>query len=151
MYNSFEEFVAVRTSCHLVEQVDGEFFCDCRLGINGKLCAHSMGPVYDRKKDFPIDPRLNPLRFKRKRKVGRPKKLGLALTREQPLLPGDLQGAGGSQGGGAQAAGEGSGGARAGTTHGGGRAVENRGSGRRRLRKAGVNREAQNAVFDEGG
>ena len=50
-----------------------------------------MGLVYDRKKNFPIDPRLIPLRFKRKRKVGRPKKLGLALTREQPLLPGDPQ------------------------------------------------------------
>ena len=91
MYDSSEEFIAVWTSCHLVEQVDGEFFCDCRLGIKGKLCAHSMGPVYDRKKDFPIDPRLKPLRFKRKRKVGRPKKLGLALTREQPLLPDDPQ------------------------------------------------------------
>ena len=45
VYDSFEEFAAVRTSCHLVEQVDKEFFCDCRLGIKGKLCAHSMGLV----------------------------------------------------------------------------------------------------------
>ena len=45
VYDSFEEFVAVQTLCHLVEQVDKEFFCDCRLGIKGKLCAHSMGLV----------------------------------------------------------------------------------------------------------
>ena len=55
--------------------------------------------------------------------MGRTKKLGLALTREQPLLPGDPQGVEGPQGGGAEAVGEGSGGARAGSTQGGGRAV----------------------------
>ena len=68
-----------------------------------------MALVYDRKKEFPIDPRLNPLRFKRKRPVGRPKKLGLALTREQPLMPGGLEVPGGPQGRVAQVAGEGSG------------------------------------------
>ena len=55
--------------------------------------------------------------------MGKTKKLGLALTREQPLLPGDPQGVVGPQGGGAEAVGEGSGGARAGSTQGGGRAV----------------------------
>ena len=54
-----------------------------------------MALVYDWKKEFPIDPRLNPLRFKRKRPLGRPKKLGLALTREQPLMPGGLEVPGG--------------------------------------------------------
>ena len=55
--------------------------------------------------------------------MGRTKKVGLALTREQPLLPGDPQGVVGPQGGGAEAVGEESGGARAGSTQGGGRAV----------------------------
>ena len=68
-----------------------------------------MALVYDRNKEFPIDPRLNPLRFKRKRPVGRPKKLGLALTREQPLMPGGLEVLGGPQGRVGQVAGEGSG------------------------------------------
>ena len=35
-YDSFEEFLAVRTSCHLVEEVNGDYFCDCREGIKGK-------------------------------------------------------------------------------------------------------------------
>ena len=69
VYESFDEFIAVRTSCHLVEEVEGEFLCDCRFGVRGKLCCHSMALVYDRKKEFPIDPRLNLLRFKRKRPV----------------------------------------------------------------------------------
>lgn len=42
VYESFEEFIAVRTSCHLVEEVAGEYLCDCRLGIKGHLCCHSM-------------------------------------------------------------------------------------------------------------
>ena len=32
VYESFDEFIAVRTSCHLVEEVDCEFLCDCRFG-----------------------------------------------------------------------------------------------------------------------
>ena len=109
VYESFDEFIAVRTSCHLVEEVDCEFLCDCRFGVRGKICCHSMALVYDRKKEFTIDPRLNPLRFKRKRPVGRPKKLGLALTMEQPLMPGGLEVLGGPQGRVGQVAGEGSG------------------------------------------
>lgn len=34
-YDSFEEFMAIRTSCHLVEEVNGDYFCDCREGIKG--------------------------------------------------------------------------------------------------------------------
>ena len=79
-----------------------------------------MALLYDRKKEFPIDPRLNPLRFKRKRPVGRPKKLGLALTREQPLMPGGLEVPGGPQGRVAQVAGEGSGDAHTGAQRTGG-------------------------------
>ena len=44
-----------------------------------------MALVYDRNKDFLVDQRLDEVRFTRKRKVGRPKKLGLALAKE-PLL-----------------------------------------------------------------
>ena len=55
-------------------------------GIKGKLCRHTLALVYDRNKDFPVDPRLDAVRFTRKRKVGRPKALGSALTRETPLV-----------------------------------------------------------------
>ena len=55
-------------------------------GIKGKMCRHTLALVYDRNKDFPVDPRLDAVRFTRKRKVGRPKALGSALTRETPLV-----------------------------------------------------------------
>ena len=29
-FDSLEEYVRIRTSCHLVEEIDGQFFCDCR-------------------------------------------------------------------------------------------------------------------------
>ena len=47
-----------------------------------------MALTYDRNRAFPVDPRLNAVKFT-KRKPGRPKKLGLALTREAPLVPED--------------------------------------------------------------
>ena len=83
-----------------------------------------MALVYDRKKEFPVDPGLNPLRFKRKRPVGRPKRLGLALTKEPPLLPGGLEGRGGPGGEAAQGvagqSGAQAGGAQTGASQGGG-------------------------------
>ena len=30
VYASFDEFVKVRTSCNLIEEIQGEFYCDCR-------------------------------------------------------------------------------------------------------------------------
>ena len=62
--------------------------CDCHDGIKGHLCHHTMALTYDRNKEFPIDPRLNAFQFT-KQKAGRPKKHGLALTREPPLVPGN--------------------------------------------------------------
>lgn len=60
-------------------------------GIKGKLCKHTLGLVYDRKKDFPVDPRITAVRFIRKRKAGRPRNLRPALTREPPLVVVDGQ------------------------------------------------------------
>ena len=44
-----------------------------------------MALCFDRKKDFHVDPRLDAVRFTRKRKPGRPKNIGLALEREPPV------------------------------------------------------------------
>ena len=30
VYGNYEEFVNIRTCCNLVEEIEGEFFCDCR-------------------------------------------------------------------------------------------------------------------------
>ena len=54
------------------------------ISVAEKLPLNAL--VYDRNKDFPVDPRLDAVRFTRKRKVGRPKALGSALTRETPLV-----------------------------------------------------------------
>ena len=66
-----------------------------------------LGLVYDRNKDFAVDPRLDAIRFTRKRKVGRPKNTGRALDKEQPLfvVDGQLQEAPRAGGGGDVAAG----------------------------------------------
>ena len=83
-YNSFQEFFSIRSSCHLVEEINGDFYCDCFFGIKGHLCKHTLALTYDRNKDFPVDPRLNAVKFQ-KRTAGRPKSRGLALTRDPPL------------------------------------------------------------------
>ena len=56
-YSSLEEFYKIRNSCHLVEQVGHEYYCDCRIGIKGDLDKHSMALNFDRE-NFSIDPRL---------------------------------------------------------------------------------------------
>ena len=83
-YNSFQEFFSIRSSCHLVEEINGDFYCDCFFGIKGHLCKHTLALTYDRNKEFPVDPRLNAVKFQ-KRTAGRPKSRGLALTRDPPL------------------------------------------------------------------
>merc|ERR1712107_337667 len=63
-----------------------------------------MALTYERNKNFPDDPRLNAVQF-RKRTAGRPKKRGLALTRDPvPVegLPGPFRGRGQPGGGGAR-------------------------------------------------
>ena len=42
---SFDESMKIRQSCHLVEKVNNEFFCDCPLGIKGKMCKHTVAGI----------------------------------------------------------------------------------------------------------
>jgi hypothetical protein len=44
-----------------VEQVGKEFYCDCKLGMKGKLCMQTIALTYDRVPEFEVDPRLNPI------------------------------------------------------------------------------------------
>ena len=37
---TFDEFVVMRTSCWIIEEVNGEFFCDCPIGM--KVNAYYM-------------------------------------------------------------------------------------------------------------
>ena len=65
---TFGSFVKTRTSCWILEEKDGEFFCDCFEGIKGKLCKHSIGMMYFvGKLTAEEDVRSVPLGSKRKR------------------------------------------------------------------------------------
>ena len=33
---NFDEYIRIRSSCWIVEEVDGEFYCDCPIGM--KVC-----------------------------------------------------------------------------------------------------------------
>ena len=83
---TFDETVKIRKSCHLIEQVNSEFFSDCAMGSKACLCKHTVGLMF--KTDIieiDSDVRSKPLGQKRKR--GRPKKLPSCLARspEQPV------------------------------------------------------------------
>ena len=68
---TFDESVKVRQSCHLIEQINDEFFCDCPPGIKGKMCKHEVGMMYKTGiLEITSDVRSKPLGQKRKR--GRP-------------------------------------------------------------------------------
>ena len=57
-----------------------------QVGIKGKLCPEAMALTYDRNPEFPVDPRLSTVVFKRKRPVGRPRAPGLALSKTPPRV-----------------------------------------------------------------
>ena len=70
----------MRTSCYIIEEREGEFFCDCYEGSKGKLCKHSVGMNYFvGNLNVEDDVRAVPLGGKRKR--GRPKRNPHCLTR----------------------------------------------------------------------
>ena len=72
---NFEEFVQIRSSCWIIEEKGGQYYCDCYFGIKGKLCKHTVGLMYKTKVLTETeDVRSVPLG--RKRKPGRPKKEG---------------------------------------------------------------------------
>ena len=77
---TFDESMKVRQSCHLIEQINDEFFCDCLPGIKGKMCKHAVGMLYKTGiMEITSDVRSKPLGQKRKR--GRPKKIPHCLQK----------------------------------------------------------------------
>ena len=78
--STFDSFVKMRQSCWILEEKDGEFFCDCFEGSKGRLCKHSIGMMYFAGYLTPEDDvRAVPLGGKRKR--GRPAKNRHCLLR----------------------------------------------------------------------
>ena len=43
---SWDEKVKIKESCWILEERDGDFFCDCSLGFKGHLCDHTLGMHY---------------------------------------------------------------------------------------------------------
>ena len=73
-YQSYEEWLALRTSCWIVEHRGRNFHCDCPVGIRGKLHKHSMALAYS-KLDYPVLDTLGPTKLNNIRRgwVGLPK------------------------------------------------------------------------------
>ena len=81
---SLDEYKLLRNSCHIIECVNTEFYCDCFIGIKGKICKHTMALMYDNDW-FPVDDRLRSKKLnKRKRGAGRPAKVKPALNKTPP-------------------------------------------------------------------
>ena len=77
---SFHDFVSLRTSCYILEEKNGIFFCDCWEGMKGKQCKHSLALMfYTEKWVGEADVRSVPLG--KTRKPGRPKKNPHCLTK----------------------------------------------------------------------
>ena len=78
-HSNFDEAMKIRQSCHIIEQVGTDYFCDCHEGIKGRMCIHSVGLMYKcGQLEVTSDVRSKPLGQKRQR--GRPKKMPHCLT-----------------------------------------------------------------------
>ena len=81
MYENLQEYYHIRTSCHIVQQVGRDFFCNCRKGMKGKLCIETMAFTYSRVPQFEVHKNIDTVHFKRgRRPVGRPRRIGGALS-----------------------------------------------------------------------
>ena len=78
--SSFDEYISMRSSCWILEERDGDYFCDCPIGMKGKMCKHTVGLLYkEGHLEQTSDVRAVPLGAKRRK--GRPKKLPNCLAR----------------------------------------------------------------------
>ena len=86
-FTNLDEAIKVRLSCHLIEQSREDFYCDCKMGIKGHICKHSVALMYKCNiLDIDSEVRSKPIGQKRKR--GCPKKLPacLATSPERTVL-----------------------------------------------------------------
>ena len=79
-FKSFDHYKKVRTSCWIVEERSGNFYCDCPKGMKGKQCWHEVGLMY-KKGTLDVTSEVRSVPINQKRKRGRPKKLPYCLSR----------------------------------------------------------------------
>ena len=72
------------TACYLLEEREGDFFCDCFEGIKGRMCKHTVGMHYRQNSGkLPVTDDVRSLPISSKRSPGRPKKpAGCQLVNE---------------------------------------------------------------------
>ena len=83
---SFEEYRELRSSCWLIEERDGDYYCDCPISMKGKLCKHNNGLNYMNGK-LEVTSQVRSVPIGQKRKRGRPKNPPSCLTRSPPANP----------------------------------------------------------------
>lgn len=44
--DTFEEYMSVRNCCWIIEEIDGQFYCNCPQGMKGKMDKHAVGMMY---------------------------------------------------------------------------------------------------------
>ena len=72
---TWDEKKKILTACYFLEERDGDFFCDCFEGINGRMCKHTVGMHYRQKTGrLPVTEDVRSLPISSKRPRGRPKK-----------------------------------------------------------------------------
>ena len=85
-HSSFDDAMITRQSCHIIEQVGKDYFCDCHEGIKGRLCKHSVGLMYKcGTLEITSDVRSKPLG--QKRRPGRPKSRTVQSQELSVLFP----------------------------------------------------------------
>ena len=83
-FKSFDEYMAIRQSCWILEQRDRDFYCDCPIGMKGKLCKHTVGMGY-RQGFLEVTDQVRAVPLGTKRKRGRPKAQGHCLQKSPPV------------------------------------------------------------------
>ena len=86
----FDDKKKIKESCWVVEERDGDFFCDCPEGFKGHLCKHTIGlHMRNDTGKVVVTDQVRSLPLGQARKRGRPKKNPHCLTRSppRPLLP----------------------------------------------------------------
>ena len=85
---SWDEKKKILTSCWLVEERGGDFFCDCYEGIRGRMCEHTVGMHFRNKTGkIPVTEDVRTLPISQKRPRGRPKQLPACLVRSPARAP----------------------------------------------------------------